>query len=98
MKSVMAEVVAATATEQADATAAATEPAPKKWSRRPMEGIMIRNIKVDFDQSAELSDLISCRMDQQRWAFNMAVREKLDDPRTTKFDLNKMLTGWRHET
>ena len=94
MKSVMAEVVAATATEQADA--AATEPAPKKWSRRPMEGIMIRNIKVDFDQSAELSDLISCRMDQQRWAFNMAVREKLDDPRTTKFDLNKMLTGWRH--
>ena len=57
---------------------------------------MIRNIKVDFDQSAELSDLISCRMDQQRWAFNMAVREKLDDPRTTKFDLNKMLTGWRH--
>ncbi len=57
---------------------------------------MVRTIKVDFDQSAELSDLISRRMDQQRWAFNMAVREKLNDPRTTKYDLNKMLTGWRH--
>ena len=95
MKPIMAEA-AAVATEQADATAAATEPAPKKWSRRLMDGAMIRNIKVDFDQSAELSDLISRHMDQQRWAFNMAVREKLNDPRTTKFDLNKMLTGWRH--
>ncbi len=94
MKPIMAEA-AAVATEQADATAAATEPAPKKWSRRLMDGAMIRNIKVDFDQSAELSDLISRHMDQQRWAFNMAVREKLNDPRTTKFDLNKMLTKWR---
>ena len=58
---------------------------------------MVRTIKVDFDQSAELSDLISRRMDQQRWAFNMAVREKLNDPRTTKYDLNKMLTKWRNE-
>ena len=94
MKPIMAEA-AAVATEQADATAAATEPAPKKWSRRLMDGAMIRNIKVDFDQSAELSDLISRHMDPQRWAFNMAVREKLNDPRTTKFDLNKMLTKWR---
>ena len=57
---------------------------------------MIRTIKVDFDQSAELSDLISRHMDQQRWAYNMAVKEKLDDPRTTKFDLNNMLTKWRN--
>ena len=56
---------------------------------------MVRTINVDFDQSAEMSKLVSHRMDQQRWAFNMAVREKLNDPRTTKFDLNKMLTGWR---
>ena len=56
---------------------------------------MVRTIKVDFDQSGELSDLISRHMDQQRWAFNMAVKEKLNDPRTTKFDLNSMLTKWR---
>ena len=57
---------------------------------------MIRTIKVDFDQSGETSKLVSHRMDQQRWAFNMAVREKLDDPRVAEFDLNKMLTKWRH--
>ena len=56
---------------------------------------MVRTIKVDFDQSGELSKLISRHMDQQRWAFNMAVREKLDDLRVTEFDLNKMLTKWR---
>ena len=99
MRPIMATAIApaatAATTEQVDATAAATEPAPKKWSRRPMEGIMIRTIKMDFDQSAETSDLISRHMDQQRWAFNMAVKEKLKDPRTTKFDLNKMLTKWR---
>ena len=60
-----------------------------------MEGTVIRNIKVDFDQSAELSDLISRHMDQQRWAYNMAVREKLNDPRVTKYDLDGMLTKWR---
>ena len=58
---------------------------------------MVRTIKVDFDQSAELSDLISRHIDQQRWAYNMAVREKLNDPRTTKFDINNMLTKWRDE-
>ena len=97
MKPIMtATAITATEPAVADATAAATEPAPKKWSKRSMEGIMVRNIKVDFDQSAELSDLISRHMDQQRWAFNMAVREKLKDPRTTKFDLNNMLTKWRN--
>ena len=81
----------------AEATATATEPPePKKWSKRARDGVMVRTIKVDFDQSAELSDLISRHMDQQRWAFNMAVREKLKDPRTTKFDLNNMLTKWRN--
>ncbi len=92
----IAPAATAATTEQVDATATATEPAPKKWSKRSMEGIMVRNIKVDFDQSWALSKLVSHRMDQQRWAFNMAVKEKLDDPGTTKFDLNKMLTGWRH--
>ena len=57
---------------------------------------MIRNIKVDFDQSRALSKLVSHRMDQQRWAFNMAVREKLNDPRVAEFDLNNMLTKWRN--
>ena len=56
---------------------------------------MIRTIKVDFDQSAEVSGLIARHTDQQRWAFNMAVREKLNDPRTTNYDLDGMLTKWR---
>ena len=90
-------VATATATEPAAVTATATAPAPKKRPRRAREGVIVRTIKVDFDQSAELSDLISRHMDQQRWAFNMAVREKLNDPRTTKFDLNNMLTKWRDE-
>ena len=97
MKPIMAEATVATATEQADATATATEPEPKKRSKRSREGTIVRTIKVDFDQSAELSDLISRHMDQQRWAFNMAVKEKLDDPRITEFDLNNMLTKWRDE-
>ena len=58
---------------------------------------MVRTIKVDFDQSAETSDLIARHTDQQRWAFNMAVREKLKDPRTVKYDLDGMLTKWRDE-
>ena len=57
---------------------------------------MVRTIKVDFDQSWALSRLVSHRMDQQRWAFNMAVKEKLNDPRTTKYDLDGMLTKWRN--
>ena len=85
------------ATKPAAATASATEPAPKKWTKRARKGFMVRNIKVDFDQSAETSDLIARHMDQQRWAFNMAVREKLKYPMTTKFDLNNMLTKWRDE-
>ncbi len=92
MKPIMATAIATTVA----ATATATEPAPKKWSKRSIDGTMMRTIKVDFDQSAEMSDLISRHMDQQRWAFNMAVKEKLKDPRTTKFDLNNMLTGWRN--
>ena len=101
MKPVMAEATAETAaaTEQADATATAASAAPqetKKKSRRSREGFMVRTIKVDFKQSADLSDLISRHMDQQRWAFNMAVREKLKDPRTTKYDLDGMLTKWRN--
>ena len=41
---------------------------------------MIRTMKVDFDQSGALSELISRLIVQQRWAYNMAVRETLDDP------------------
>ncbi len=44
----------------------------------------------------DLSKLISRHMDQQRWAYNMAVRKVLDDPRITKFDLDGMLTKWRN--
>ena len=80
----------------ATATAAATGPEPKKRSRSQSDGTMIRNIKVDFDQSQALSKLVSHRMDQQRWAFNMAVKEKIDDSRVAEFDLNNMLTKWRN--
>ena len=93
MKSIMVTAIA-----PAEATATATTAAPlepKKRSKRAREGIMIRTIKVGFDQSAELSGLISRHMNQQRWAFNMTVREKLNDPRVTKFDLDGMLTKWR---
>ena len=98
MKPIMAEATVATATEPAvaDATAAATESKPKKRSKRSMDGTIVRTTKVDFDQSRALSKLVSHRMDQQRWAFNMAVKEKLKDPRVTEFDLNNMLTGWRN--
>ena len=57
---------------------------------------MIRTIKVGFSQSGEMSVLISRLIVQQRWAYNMAVREKLDDPRVTRFGLDGMLTKWRH--
>ena len=92
----MKPIVATTIAPTAAATATATEPAPKKWSRRAREGTVVRTIKVDFDQSAETSDLIARHMDQQRWAFNMAVKEKLKDPRVAEFDLNNMLTKWRN--
>ena len=92
----MKPIVATTIAPTAAATATATEPAPKKWSRRAREDTIVRTIKVDFDQSAELSDLIARHMDQQRWAFNIAVREKLKDPRVAEFDLNNMLTKWRN--
>ena len=82
MKPIMATAIAPTA------AATATAPAPKKTSRRSREGAMvrtmIRTIKADFDQSRELSVLISRHIDQQRWAHNMAVKEKLDDPRVTE--------------
>ena len=88
----------ATATEPAAATATATTAAPlepKKRAKRVREGIMVRTIKVGFDQLAELSGLISRHMDQQRWAYNMAVRETLKDPGVTFYDLCGMLTKWR---
>ncbi len=57
---------------------------------------MIRTMKVDFDQSGALSELISRLIVQQRWAYNMAVRETLDDPALMRFGLNNMLTRWRN--
>ena len=99
MRPVMATATAPAATvattEHADATA--TEPEPKKRSKRSRDGTIMRTIKVDFDQSAELSDLIARHTDQQRWAFNMAVQEALRNPDVTFYDLCKMLTKWRDE-
>ena len=83
-----ATMTAATATPTA-ASAAPQEP------KRARDGTMVRTIKVDFDQSWALSRLVLHRIDQQRWAYNMAVKEKLNDPRTTKYDLDGMLTKWR---
>ncbi len=92
-----ARMAVATEPAAATSTAASTAPQePKKGPRLSMEGVIVRTIKVDFDQSAEVSDLISHHIDQQRWAFNMAVREKLNDPRVTKYDLDGMLTKWRN--
>ena len=93
MKPTMA---AATAIAPAAVTAIATALEPKTRSKRAKKGITIRTIKVDFDQSGDLSVLVSRLADQQRWAFNMAVREVLDDPRVTRFDLDGMLTKWRN--
>ena len=94
MKARMAETAPATATP---AAASADPPEQKKKSRRARKGTVVRTIKMDFDQSAETSDLIASHTDQQRWAFNMAVKEKLKDPMTTKYDLDGMLTKWRDE-
>ena len=95
MKSIAMVSTATAIAPIATATTTAQAPAPKKMSKRARKGIMVRTIKMDFDQSGELSDLISRHMDQQRWAFNKAVREKLNDPSVTEFDINKMLTKWR---
>ena len=95
MKSIAMVSTATAIAPIATATTTAQAPAPKRMSKRARKGIMVRTIKMDFDQSGEMSDLISRHVDQQRWAFNKAVREKLNDPSVTEFDLNKMLTKWR---
>ncbi len=79
------------------ATAAAPEPEAKaKSATAATPDTMIRTIKADFDQSGDLSVLISRHMDQQRWAFNMAVQEALRSPDVTFYDLCRMLTKWRN--
>ena len=55
------------------ATATATAPAPEMRSKRARKDTMVRTIRVDFDQSGDLSVLVSRHIDQQRWAYNMAV-------------------------
>ena len=95
MKSIATVSTATAIAPISTATATAQASAPKNMSKRARKGIIIRTIKMDFDQSGEMSDLISRHVDQQRWAFNKAVREKLDDPMVTEFDLHKMLTKWR---
>ena len=55
----------------ATATATATAPAPEMRSKRARKDTMVRTIRVDFDQSGDLSVLVSCHIDQQRWAYNM---------------------------
>ena len=52
-------------------TATATAPAPEMRSKRARKDTMIRTIRVDFDQSGDLSVLVSRHIDQQRWAYNM---------------------------
>ena len=79
------------------ATAAAPEPEAKaKSATAATPDTIIRTIKADFDQSKDLSVLISRHMDQQRWAYNMAVQEALRNPDMTFYDLCGMLTKWRH--
>ncbi len=79
------------------ATAAAPEPEAKaKSATAATPDTMIRTIKADFDQSGDLSVLISRHMDQHRWAFNMAVQEALRSPDVTFYDLCRMLTKWRN--
>ena len=77
------------------ATAPATAPAPEAKPKPAMKGTMVRTIKVDFDQSEALSELVSRHIVQQRWAYNRAVKKTLDDPTVTRLDLNNMLTKWR---
>ncbi len=74
----------------ATASVAETEPIPAA-----APDTMIRTIKVDFDQSEALSELVSRHIVQQRWAYNRAVKKTLDDPTVTRLDLNNMLTKWR---
>ena len=85
----------ATATEPAAATATATAPTPEMRPNPARNGTMVRTIQVDFDQSGEMSVLISRLIVQQRWAYNMAVQETLKDPGVTFYDLCGMLTKWR---
>ena len=78
------------------ATAPATAPAPEAKPKSAMKGTMVRTIKVDFGQSGDLSVLVSHLIVQQRWAYNMAVREALRSPDVTFYDLCGMLTKWRN--
>ncbi len=78
------------------ATAPATAPAPEAKSKPAMKGTMVRTIKTDFGQSGDLSVLVSRLIVQQRWAYNMAVREVLRSPDVTFYDLCGMLTKWRN--
>ena len=74
------------------ATAPATAPAPEAKPKPAMKGTMVRTIKTDFGQSGDLSVLVSHLIVQQRWAYNMAVREVLRSPDVTFYDLCGMLT------
>ncbi len=69
------------------ATTTATAPAPEMRPNPARNGTMIRTIKADFDQSGDLSTLVSRLIVQQRWAYNMAVEKTLKDPAITSFDL-----------
>ena len=79
------------------ATALVTVPAPEAKAKPAREDTVIRTIKVDFGQSVALSELISRLIVQQRWAYNVAVEETLNDPTVSKFDLNNKLTAWRQK-
>ncbi len=79
------------------ATALVTVPAPEAKAKPARKDTVIRTIKVDFGQSGALSELISRLIVQQRWAYNVAVEETLNDPTVSKFDLNNKLTAWRQK-
>ena len=89
---------ATTATAPTVVSATTTVPEAKSKPAPPTApDTMIRTIKVDFDQSGALSEIISRHIVQQRWAYNMAVGETLKDPTITIFDLYNNLTKWRSE-
>ena len=93
MKPIMATAIAPTA----PVTVPVPVPAPEAKPNPARRGTMIRTIKMDFDQSGDLSTLVSRLIVQQRWAYNMAVEKTLKDPVITGFDLYNKLTKWRSE-
>ena len=58
---------------------------------------MIRSLRLDILQSHDLAVKIYGYINQQRFAYNVAVEAMLEDPTRSNFDLYKMLTAMRRE-